>query len=515
MPAVQTLVNDAKSIKVKTFLLILFLVWLLGWLFTYTFRDTYHFQKISERSIHIQKQSLDDFLEIFRIYNIPLILFDIEILPNLFQARPKSWHSSVHKCKTLCKYHPEEKNVVTFAIRARTFEGKEDSVIKDLEHKKYIIHLSLDIDPRLAKQGREDSYIPTYLWIAKNDHVIHVAFLHERLSSYYWIGPVRQDDWRDTVNVLAPALSNGWQSMEKIGAKFPVHAQAFDFSQRFLGLPLEIDGHKVNVPYFITKFMDEYQQSHFIECDYKRAHMFKHVYVHDLSTKEQSFMISAKQVIYKTKIILDDIKVSFWLSGGTFLGWYRQCDIIPYSVNVDFGIFIQDFSLKIIEKMHDGGFSLLHKYGKADDGLELSFVSSENVKVNLLFFYNESDYVWNGGTHAENGQKYKYRYPKFDICWTEFLDMKVKIPCNSKEWIETHYGPNWRLPLKDWQRKVHPPNMKLNGKWKESDRDVAIQNFLRIDEQNNAVTIIQQGSRIDIDLPEELDSHINNFKEKP
>ena len=512
MSAMHSLVNDAKSMKVKTFLLILFFIWFTFWIFAYTFRDSYQFQNISERSIQIQKQSLDDFLEMFRVYKIPLILFDIEILPQLFQARPRSWHTSTHKCKTLCKYNFEEKNVITFAIKNRDFEGKDEKVIKELEKLGYAVHLSLDVDPRLAKVGNEAIYIPTYLWIAKNDHVIHVAFLHKRLESYYWIGEVKKDDWKITVNALAPALSDGWLSMERIGAKFPTYAQAFDFSQSFLGLPFEIDGHKVNVPYFISKFLEEYEHSHFIECNYRHAQSHKRQYEYDLTSEEEKFLMNAKKAIQKTKLVLDDIGVSFWLNGGTLLGWYRQCHIIPYSRNVDMGVFIYDFSLMIIEKMHGGGFLLSHKYGKAEDSLELSFISEENVKLNLVFFYIEPDYFWSGGTSASDGQKYKYKFPTFDICWTEFLDLKLKVPCDAKTFIEAYYGPNWRLPLRDWHRQLHPPNMVLIGKWKKSDHEVVIQNFETTIDQGSAMDEVKQGAKKGIDIPEELDKHISSIK---
>ncbi|XP_052571767.1 uncharacterized protein LOC128096343 isoform X1 [Peromyscus californicus insignis] len=45
-------------------------------------------------------------------------------------------------------------------------------------------------------------------------------------------------------------------------------------------------------------------------------------------------------------------------------GWYRQCSIIPYSKDVDLGIFIQDYKPDIILAFQNAGLPLKHKFGK-------------------------------------------------------------------------------------------------------------------------------------------------------
>ena len=43
---------------------------------------------------------------------------------------------------------------------------------------------------------------------------------------------------------------------------------------------------------------------------------------------------------------------------------------------------------------------------KVSDGFELSFVYF-GLKLDLFFFYEESDHMWNGGTQAKSGKKFK------------------------------------------------------------------------------------------------------------
>ena len=73
---------------------------------------------------------------------------------------------------------------------------------------------------------------------------------------------------------------------------------------------------------------------------------------------------------------------------GTLLGWYRQCDVITYSGDVDFGIFIHDYDARLIAEFHQAGLELMHLFGKTTDSFELSFAYGD-MKLDLFFFYRE------------------------------------------------------------------------------------------------------------------------------
>ena len=44
---------------------------------------------------------------------------------------------------------------------------------------------------------------------------------------------------------------------------------------------------------------------------------------------------------------------------------------------------------------------------QVEDSLELSFMYSD-VKLDIFFFYEEKDHIWNGGTQASTGKKFKW-----------------------------------------------------------------------------------------------------------
>jgi len=45
-------------------------------------------------------------------------------------------------------------------------------------------------------------------------------------------------------------------------------------------------------------------------------------------------------------------------------GWFRQCGLIPYSKDVDIGIWIAEYSDKLISGMQNNGLELVHRFGK-------------------------------------------------------------------------------------------------------------------------------------------------------
>ena len=139
---------------------------------------------------------------------------------------------------------------------------------------------------------------------------------------------------------------------------------------------------------------------------------------------------------------------------------------------------------------------LMHSFGRVNDSFELSF-RDEEIKLDIFFFYKEKDHVWNGGTRSDSsvseamfanhvlyhhstatGFKYKYTFPPFSLCWTDFLGLKFRIPCHStRQYIEANYGKEWFRPVREWDWRTSPPNVAPNGQWDKADWPQVIQSF--------------------------------------
>ncbi|KAI8490158.1 hypothetical protein Bbelb_322280 [Branchiostoma belcheri] len=242
-------------------------------------------------------------------------------------------------------------------------------------------------------------------------------------------------------------------------------------------VPTKLDGVKLNIPKDPAAFLQQIPDARFLECNYEQARAFYTAYGSDLTVEDVEFIRRAKSLLSKSKAVLDRIGVRFWLYGGTLLGWFRQCGIITYTKDVDIGIWIKNYKDTLIPAFQTAGLSLKRKFGKVEDSLELTF-QSEDVRIDIFFFYEEGDIVWDGATQAHTGKKFKYIFPRFTLCWTEFLDMKVRVPCQTLAYIHADIGANWFEPVKQWDWKNSPPNGQPNGQWPVEEWSEVIQLFV-------------------------------------
>ena len=72
---------------------------------------------------------------------------------------------------------------------------------------------------------------------------------------------------------------------------------------------------------------------------------------------------------------------------------------------------------------------------------------------------------------------FRYTFPRFNLCWTEFLELFVRVPCPPGPYIEANYGKNWFKPVKHWDWSKSPPNVKENGFWDKEEWSDVIQVF--------------------------------------
>ena len=163
------------------------------------------------------------------------------------------------------------------------------------------------------------------------------------------------------------------------------------------------------------------------------------------------------------KDILENKKMTFWLTDGTLLGFYRDNGFIKHDEDVDLGCFISNLDENILFDFLDNGFKLDSIYGNRKVGLEFSF-KRKGMKLDIFFFYKENDKFWHGAWVRKkiDGMKkdnlIKYNYDPFDLIEIEFYGHKFNAPDDIEKYISTKYGKNWREPVKDWDWAYGPSN---------------------------------------------------------
>ncbi|MBN3295496.1 FKTN protein, partial [Amia calva] len=397
------------------------------------------------------------FLELVAKHNLPVYLIDpvtLGLLPQdsqqLKDGDPKG---------TSCKYLCTQREFTTFALLSKLW--KYDAQLAQSATEAGLEFLEVrGKDPRLA--GMDDlsgTEIPLHFVFRLHSHAVHLVVFYERSGNYLWHGPLR----------LKPSADRKFVPFRKLD--FGRQAGAFDRPELLL---TSVDSLDMRVPKNVSSFLDEVVHSKFLECRFKEARAFYQLYPEDTSQEAMDFKKKAKNLLHLAARTLNSLGVTFWLSSGTCLGWFRQCNIISYSKDVDLGIWIKDYQTDIIPAFQKAGLPLKHKFGKIEDSLELSF-QGQDVKLDIFFFYEEDYIVWNGGTQAKSGKKFKYIFPKFSLCWTELLEQKVRVPCETLQYIEANYGKNWNIPVKTWDWKSSPSNVQENGVWPVGEWDEVIQ----------------------------------------
>ncbi|XP_061732242.1 fukutin isoform X2 [Nerophis ophidion] len=403
---------------------------------------------------NLQWQTVKTFLALSRHFHVPLFLADVAVLRRLTHDALQRGEREA-RCNFLCTGRP----VTSFAVLANAW--KYDAAFSSAAEQKGFEVLELrGEDPRLASLDILSAQeIPLHLLLRLKGYFIQVVFLYERSGDYLWHGPLR----------LKANTDRGFAPFTRLD--FGRYAGAYNRPRLVLTV---LDGLDVRIPQNVSDFLSEQQQARFLECRHRDARRFLQSYPDDTTPDALDFRNKAKSLLGLAAQTLTRLHVPFWISSGTCLGWFRQCSIISYSRDVDIGIFISDFRSDIITAFQAVGLSLKHKFGKVEDSLELSFVK-DDVKLDIFFFYQERDIIWNGGTQVKSGRKFKYTFPHFSLCWAELAEVKVRVPCQTLDYVAANYGPSWSVPLRTWDWKSSPSNVQENGVWPLSQWETLIQ----------------------------------------
>ncbi|XP_057295730.1 ribitol-5-phosphate transferase FKTN-like isoform X1 [Hydractinia symbiolongicarpus] len=349
----------------------------------------------------------------------------------------------------------------TFLIKGIDFHNNNEFFVKSLVDAGFTVVVDENFDKREESlEHRHGKYkLKYHLFLEKNGAFIHVVIVYPRLN-------------REWSNECKLTLVRNWFHYLDT-SQYCTHENIFkkiDYAKAV------IDGVNIYIPKYLSLFLEELQSTKFIPCNYNQARSFYSTYGMDTTHESDMFKSKANHILSLVIEILSTLNVRFWLSSGTCLGWYRQCDFISHSKDVDIGIWIKDYNQHIIEAFSEKGLHLKHLFGKLEDSFELSF-SMDDLKLDIFFFYEEDNIMWNGGTQVRTGKKFKYIFQKFKLCWTTLHNLLVRIPCKTNKYILANYGENWNKLIKSWDWKASPPNVHENGEWPEEEREKVIQLF--------------------------------------
>ncbi|CAD6185711.1 unnamed protein product [Caenorhabditis auriculariae] len=172
-----------------------------------------------------------------------------------------------------------------------------------------------------------------------------------------------------------------------------------------------------------------------------------------------------------------------FLNGGTLLGWYRECGVIPHTSDMDIAVMAGDFNPALIPflQSNESDFKLSRILGEPRESFEVTVYKKNNTRVyiDVFLMYSSDSTSWVGGT-AGNGSKFKYSYPVYDpYCAAELYGHLFWVTCRPALMLKTEYGKDWAkdFPSSRYYWNKSHFNVKPNGRWKEEDMPRVYQIF--------------------------------------
>ena len=130
--------------------------------------------------------------------------------------------------------------------------------------------------------------------------------------------------------------------------------------------------------------MFEYDHSVFLECDRNLAQFNEKYYNISQNRKKNKIILNTLGYISSS---LESYLKHYWLAGGTLLGWYRNCGIIPFTNDVDIAIWAEEYD-RIIEKhfIKNEKANLIKVFGSLNDSYELR-VNDKKYDYDIFVVY--------------------------------------------------------------------------------------------------------------------------------
>ncbi|KAL8601923.1 hypothetical protein ACOMHN_020658 [Nucella lapillus] len=310
----------------------------------------------------------------------------------------------------------DEATPIAFATIDPSKDGL-DRFSKSFADKTNLIpHVIYGQDPRgvLASSFLDNKDLPTiplhYLWWSRDSNG---GTLRLQLTIFWtrgdnlWHGPCISSASGENANATTNTTTTDTDNGTQLPFKIPSGSFGQDgvIIEKFPTREDTIEGINVLLPANISAFLSSLQEGLIVECDHALA---KFTVNHNERSKTQKseYRDRVLKVIANAAKALDRLGLPFWLSSGTALGWYRQCDVIPYSSDLDFEMRIQDYTPNITTALIQAGFRQLRQYGKISDSFQLRF-GLENIGTDVFFRYEEKDHYWYGMFNQQTFEKYR------------------------------------------------------------------------------------------------------------
>ncbi|CAF0892593.1 unnamed protein product [Rotaria sordida] len=409
----------------KSVILFCLFTYVLFWLTIGTFKQSTELNK-TQQSNGLKHRSNSTFYFIFDHLlqlKVNLLLIDPYVLNYLFIEQ--------------LSFDKLERQLITFAIT-------DDLVERFIQYFQETI-FSIKISENILSNHKTSI---DHIFIEYKQKIIHLAILH-KYKSFYLIEenilPLSENiqlSYGDTLRAVEPVEVN-------------VHEYSFFYPQN------------------VSHFLWLYQTSKFLHCNRVLAdEMEDQFHLYQNASQLNLTVTPMRNIAYG----LNELEKHYWLAGGTLLGWYRHCGLIPFTQDADFGLFAEEYDESIRNYFLGNPIAYLWgALGLVNDSLEFRLYTGR-FTLDLFWAYREGDHRWCG--YQVHRAKFRRTLPLLEtLCSCDLFGTRFSIPCSPTSYLDGEYGKDkWKSPL---EKNYTWINMKFHSLWNDISWMYAVRLYTR------------------------------------
>lgn len=340
-------------------------------------------------------------------------------------------------------YGEVDEKFVTFGIFENNTYALKKALLKEKLPYGWTVQEHMQVDYRILNVIKVKSLVTAHFTFTSSDvGTLHLAIIFPRSNTYYWLSEFTDHNFKF------------------INYSIPLPMGIEEFTCQFFNVS---DYHSFCIPRERNHYLWQLQYAKFSECHYEDVvWKFEREFpLEKIDTRNHAMAIQEMMRIARK------FEIPIMMAYGSLLGWYRQCDYIVHSKDIDTKMFAQDFTEELFRELWFSPILRMYvRLGTQGQGLEFRFFAAATVWFDLFLIYPEGDKYYTYMVHTTLQELHRSTYPSMkEICSADLLGVLVYIPCDPMRNILTEYGPDHWFTHKSW----HYLNVEVVHTWNDSE----------------------------------------------